>query len=706
MLTSNQTLNKGRYRITNEFDGDGTNSLFEAYDTVSNSNVILREISFNNGKVLTTSQRDSAEATFVGNAKVLTKIRHGNLVAVQDYFSEVGSQYFVLENLAGFDLTEFVKPDRERPGVNQVVDWAIDLLKALEHLHKLSPPIIHGSIHPGNIRFRDEKTPKLLALDVKAVQSSGNNGIDDSNLNYLPLEKCWPSLDQITQRSILRDYDERSERILLHKLDARSDLYSLAACMYYVLTGSSPVSALDRAYAIREGKQDPLVCLSEADPSIPESVSSVFMKALSVRREFRFYSAAVMAENLKDAVANSTSDEEPYNSNQVTFELDDETPLEALPIEIRKEEIAAAIASDENDVRLELEITQAEERQRQLDAEQARLEQEQRRIEERRAELEAQKLRHQAEKEELEQKAKLEHERKENERREIARKRAEAEAIREREQASQRLAEIEAELEQRRLESEKIEKEIEEERLRAVERLEKVREEKERAANEQRKQAEELKLELERAEQRLQSISGAPEPKVATQLKEAKDDAAEAAETALPDLPNEPQAESKPEAAEVAPIRHATVSDLPEISIYSAPDGSPQKRLIFIGAAGVALALIGIVFWYLLAGESGPSQPAVVIPETSVTQPAQDSPASSEPLAATDASGGNSSNGTQESQSGSSVASATDPGTGQQSDTLANPQSASNSSPAKKRAVAPKPQPSKKVTADDLINDN
>src|SRR5687768_13387996 len=166
MLTTNQILHKGRYRVTQEFGKDSSGQLFEAYDTLSNSTVVLREYSSGPGKVLTTSQRDASEAVFIGSAKVLTKIQHRNLVAVKDYFSEVGNQYLVLENVAGFDLSEFLERGPNQPTVERGVKWALDILEALEYLHKLSPPIIHGDICPRNIRFSDANTAKLLAVDV------------------------------------------------------------------------------------------------------------------------------------------------------------------------------------------------------------------------------------------------------------------------------------------------------------------------------------------------------------------------------------------------------------------------------------------------------------------------------------------------------------------------------------------------------------
>jgi serine/threonine protein kinase len=711
MLNTNQILHKGRYRVTKEFGQDSLSGLFEAYDTVNNSTVVLREYASGPGKVLTASQRDASEAVFVGSAKVLTKIQHRNLVAVKDYFTEVGNQYLVLENVAGFDLKRFVGSDQKRPTLDQAVKWALDLLGALEYLHKLSPPIIHGDICPTNIRFSDAQVAKLLAVEVQGTAPSIASAANDNDerqgdINYQPLEKYWASLDQLTQRSILRDYDERSERILLNKLDARSDLYSLAACIYHALTGVQPPAALDRASALREGKEDPLRSLSEIDPAIPAEISDVFMKALSVRREFRFYSATVMSNVLKTAVEGSSIEEE-------VEVLDEISPLETLPAQLQNQESETS-GGDGLEERLELELSNVDERQRQLEAEQAQLEQEQKRIEERRAALEAERQKHLVEKERLEQEAKLETQRKENERRLEEQRRLEAEAAREREAAELRLAEIEADLEQRRMEAERLEHEIEEERLRAVERLTKAREEKELVVNEQRQRAEAAKAELERAQKRLEQIAKA-DPK--------------GSHIEKPEVVTDVSAVDEPELevsavhvlGEAQPTNHLPVaqvielSDAPDFTFHSdSTRRSSSKRLMVMGVLGAVLAVLGVAIWFISdsAKVEVPANTAVVVPEVnlpetnsnvqqstgfqSVTPPATNEATptglNAVTVPAPDA---------QVSPVPSSSLMPEQPGT---SKTTAQDQ---NPSSAKKRvAVAAKTQAPKKVTADDLINDN
>ena len=71
MLTTDQVLGKGRYRIISNFTQDETGGLYEAYDTVNNSNVVLRE-TIGSGGVMTPAQLDEINNSFAGEAKTLS----------------------------------------------------------------------------------------------------------------------------------------------------------------------------------------------------------------------------------------------------------------------------------------------------------------------------------------------------------------------------------------------------------------------------------------------------------------------------------------------------------------------------------------------------------------------------------------------------------------------------------------------------------
>src|SRR5258706_3212550 len=366
MLATNQILHQGRYRVINSFSQDETGGMYEAYDTVSNTTVVLRENVGSLGKVATSTQLDAINAAFAGGANVLTEIAHESLVSVQDYFSEIDRQYLVLEAVTGFDLTKFLQPDEQKPTLDNVLSWADQLLNALQYLHELSPSLIHGDVRPESIKLTSSEKVKLLTAG-RLTPETGQM-MADTAFHYRPLEQFWPELNPATQRVLLNSYDEKSAGLLMQPIDARSDLYSVAATLYHVLTGTLPCDALDRSIAILDGNPDPLTNPTELDEGIPPEVSDVFMRAMAIHREDRFDSAMMMQQILQTAA--------PIG------ERDAQENVEVLNFDRHVESADAELADEQS---------KAEEQEREIKALQTQLEEEQKRIEQRRQELDAER---------------------------------------------------------------------------------------------------------------------------------------------------------------------------------------------------------------------------------------------------------------------------------------------------------------------------
>src|SRR5688572_10581497 len=225
MPATNELLQEGRYRINQRTPGNG--NVFEAYDTVRNTNVVVREIPVKLNKVTTVSQRESLKLAFANQAKALTEIEHESLLHVHDFFSEIDRQYLVMEMVDGDDLSTVLARNRKPFSVGEVTSWADQILDALNYIHTHKPSIIHRNIRPQNLKL--DPSGRIKLLDV-GLESGGESDLslseDGSNLQYSPIEQIWPGLDPASQKAITNSYDDRSERILKEPLDARSDIYS------------------------------------------------------------------------------------------------------------------------------------------------------------------------------------------------------------------------------------------------------------------------------------------------------------------------------------------------------------------------------------------------------------------------------------------------------------------------------------------------
>ncbi len=307
MLTINQILQQGRYRIINQLGQNGIGMGYEAYDNVLEANVLLKEIRDNLGKVTTAAQLETNKLAFTDQAKRLSEIKHESLSHVQNFFSEVDRHYLVTEYIDGNTLGELLEKNNSSFPLTDVGNWADRLLDGINYLHTQNPPVIHGEIKPSNVRLETNGKVKLMVFNIikgadeKAETIGSNQTFDAAVLPYLPLEQIWDGLDAASQKVILTNYDEKSERILEQPLDTRSDLYALAATLYHLLTARIPADSLTRSIDILEGKSDPLQSPSKLNPAVPTEISNVLMKALEIKRENRFSSAVIMRQVLRTA---------------------------------------------------------------------------------------------------------------------------------------------------------------------------------------------------------------------------------------------------------------------------------------------------------------------------------------------------------------------------------------------------------------------
>jgi serine/threonine protein kinase len=214
-------------------------------------------------------------------------LRHPVLPKVSDHFTEGGEQYLVMEHIAGDDLAKRLEGAQKPFPLSWVLFWADQLLDALAYLHSHEPPIIHRDIKPQNLKLTDENHIVLLDFGLSKnstgqTKTSGSSGSSGSVVGYTP---HYAPMEQIRGTGT----------------NPKSDIYSLSATLYQLMTNTVPADALTRADALLNGSPDPIVALDQINPEVPREVSDVILHGMEVSQEKRFGTAKEMQKTLRKA---------------------------------------------------------------------------------------------------------------------------------------------------------------------------------------------------------------------------------------------------------------------------------------------------------------------------------------------------------------------------------------------------------------------
>jgi eukaryotic-like serine/threonine-protein kinase len=279
MLTPDTVL-QGRYRIVRQLGQGGMGAVYEAIDQRLDTTVALKETLFADERLRKQFERE---------ARLLARLHHPALPRVSDHFSEDDGQFLVMQFIPGDDLSEMMAHKRAPFPTNQVLTWADQLLDALDYLHTQDPQIVHRDIKPQNLKLTSRGQIILLDFGLAKGQAGEISRVTTtaSIFGYTP---NYAPLEQIQGLGT----------------DTRSDLYSLGATLYHLMTGVKPPDALTRAAALVNGQPDPLVKPSEANASIAPELDQVLIKAMAQNREQRYATAADMRKALHGAEQAST----------------------------------------------------------------------------------------------------------------------------------------------------------------------------------------------------------------------------------------------------------------------------------------------------------------------------------------------------------------------------------------------------------------
>ena len=265
----------GRYEIEKELGKGAMGVVYLGRDPMIGRQVAIKTMALSNE--FEADELASVKARFFREAESAGRLQHPNIVAIYDAGEEHDLAYIAMELLKGHDLTRYTKPDNLLP-LHILVRLMADAADALDYAH--ANGVVHRDIKPANMMWLPEK-------QVIKLTDFGIARISDASKTRTGLVLGSPSYMS-------------PEQLRGQKVDGRSDLFSLGASLYQLLTGHLPFQADSLATLmlkiVTEKPQDP----SKLRPGIPAALVAVIEKAMTKDREQRYQRGAEMAKDLRN----------------------------------------------------------------------------------------------------------------------------------------------------------------------------------------------------------------------------------------------------------------------------------------------------------------------------------------------------------------------------------------------------------------------
>lgn len=218
-------------------------------------------------------------------ADVLKNLKYAYLPQVMDFVEDNGDIYTVMEFISGNSFKQYLDVGTAFPEKSEII-WMKQVAATLCYLHNQKPPIIHSDLKPGNIMLTNSGNVCLIDFNI-SFSLGGNGFVNGYTKNYASPEqiRAW-KYNQTQPNPSLRK-----------KIDKRSDIYSMGATFYHIVTGSKPMPD-DNGYV-----QD----IREKKPEMNQLFGAVIMKCLEPdlkkryqRAEDVLYDLQTMAQRSKE----------------------------------------------------------------------------------------------------------------------------------------------------------------------------------------------------------------------------------------------------------------------------------------------------------------------------------------------------------------------------------------------------------------------
>ena len=261
----------GRYQVRNALGAGGFGAVYLGHDTQLDRPVAIKVL--RGGPEVPQAEAER----FLQEARRLAQLSHPGIVTVHDVGLDEGQVYIVSDFLDGPDLGRWLRDNR--PAWPEAARIAAAVADALAHAH--ARLIVHRDVKPANIILTPDRGPVLVDFGL-GLDEAGAGG---SELGVVSGTPAYMAPEQVAGTA--------------HRIDGRTDIYSLGVVLYEMLCGRLPFRASNTRELLRQVRDDEPQPPRQLARDIPPELERVCLKALAKRLQDRYTTAADFAEDLR-----------------------------------------------------------------------------------------------------------------------------------------------------------------------------------------------------------------------------------------------------------------------------------------------------------------------------------------------------------------------------------------------------------------------
>ena len=266
----------GPFELISKLGEGGMGSVFKAREVFIDRPIALKILSNKMAKNMEFQKR------FVREAQAVAKLNHPHIVAGFDVGSADGYCYFAMEYVDGESLGHYLHRKGGKLEEREALEFMRQIALALDHAHKHD--MIHRDVKPDNILL--DKTYQTAKLADLGLVRSADSADDDAALTHAGQAIGTPFYISPEQARGMAD------------LTPATDLYSLGASLFHLLTGQLPFEGLTAAVIMTRHVTDPVPSPRQKNPEVSVSADRIVMKLMQKNPGDRYSSAMTLAHDL------------------------------------------------------------------------------------------------------------------------------------------------------------------------------------------------------------------------------------------------------------------------------------------------------------------------------------------------------------------------------------------------------------------------